>query len=145
MAEGQVVERDILLPVPADEVWAAITDDDQLAAWFGAEARLELRPGGRATFRWPDGTTRNATVEVVEAERLLILRWFPFADDAHGGRRQQPVTTLSFRLEATSHGTRLRVAESATAQEAFSDDHLLARNARPDAWHNSGDLRASAV
>ena len=142
----QAVEREILLPAPAGEVWAALTDDDRLAAWFGAEVRLELRPGGRATFHWPDGTTRNATVEVVEVERLLILRWFPFADDARGARRRQPATTLRFLLQATPQGTRLRVTESApTAHEALQEPHPPALEAGAGPSHSFGDPRASAA
>lgn len=113
MTKGQALEKEILLRASAGQVWAALTEGDQLAAWFGAKARLELRPGGRAIFRWPDGSTRGATVVAVEAERLLILRWLPWAEDARGRRRPQPGTTLGFVLRTTPEGTRLNVTESA--------------------------------
>lgn len=113
MAFEQIVEKEVFLPASTDEVWAALTVSDRLAAWFGAEAWLELRSGGRATFRWPNGTTRYAAVEIVEPSRLLILRWLPFVVDAHGSKSTVPATKLRFQLSATSKGTRLQVTESA--------------------------------
>lgn len=146
MVPEQAVHKEILLAAPLGEVWAALTNGDRLAAWFGAEARLELRPGGRATFCWPDGTTRIAAVEVVEVERLLILRWFPFADDAHGGRRWQPATKLCFLLQATPHGTRLWVTESAPpAQGALPEDCAPVLEAGADPSRNSRDPQALAA
>ena len=34
-----------------ERVWAALTDPEQLIAWWG-EAEVELRPGGRFDVRW---------------------------------------------------------------------------------------------
>lgn len=118
------MEREVFLRAPGGEVWAALTEGDRLSAWFGARVRLEARPGGRATFRWPDGTTRGATVEAVEAERLLILRWLPFADDAEGRRSPQPSTILRFLLRATPDGTRLTVTEHPGAAPGRFPDYV---------------------
>jgi uncharacterized protein YndB with AHSA1/START domain len=108
----QRVERAITVEAPVREVWRALTDGEQLSAWFGAEAEIDPRPGGRVTFRRPDGTVRRASVEVADAPRLLVFRWLPFEHDAHGVVRQRPATTVRFTLRHEGDGTRLEIAET---------------------------------
>jgi uncharacterized protein YndB with AHSA1/START domain len=35
------VEREIVVNAPPDEVWAALTEPEQLSAWFGAVAEAQ--------------------------------------------------------------------------------------------------------
>src|SRR5688572_22431511 len=62
------VEREVVLPVPADVVWQAITDGEELSGWFGADVELDPRPGGAARFVGDEGDVRRAVVERVEPE-----------------------------------------------------------------------------
>ena len=94
------VERELVLEAPAEEVWEALTEPEQLEDWFATEVELEPRPGGRGVFRWGNGEERSVSVEEVEPERLLTLRW---EDD--GGE-------VVFTLEPVPEGTRLVVVES---------------------------------
>jgi uncharacterized protein YndB with AHSA1/START domain len=48
------IERQMTLPAAREEVWAAITDPEQISKWFGTETELELRAGGEGVFA---GTT----------------------------------------------------------------------------------------
>ena len=61
------IERELILPAPPARVWAALTQPDQLSAWFGARASIDLRPGGEVVFAWdsPDGP-RGATHGVID-------------------------------------------------------------------------------
>src|SRR2546426_4863584 len=72
------VEREVTVPAPPGEVWRAVTQSDEVSQWFGADAELEVRPGGRGTFRWHDGTERYVVVEEVEPALKLSFRWLPF-------------------------------------------------------------------
>ena len=40
------IERTLELAHPPATVWAALTTAEGLAAWFGDEADIDLRPGG---------------------------------------------------------------------------------------------------
>jgi uncharacterized protein YndB with AHSA1/START domain len=106
------VEREVLLPVPPVRVWEALSDPDQLSAWFGADASMDLRPGGRARFRWPDGTERTAVVETAEEPRLLVFRWLPFERLDHGEARLTGVGRVRIALEPHEAGSLLSVVES---------------------------------
>ena len=92
------VTREIVFPVPPDEVWEALTDPDQLEEWFANDVELDPREGGEGVFRWDDGEERHATViEAAPGERL-VLDW----DDE--GR-------VVFTLEEVPEGTRISVRE----------------------------------
>ena len=50
------IELEVILPVPPTRVWTALTQPDQLSAWFGTAATIDLRPGDEVIFTW-DGST----------------------------------------------------------------------------------------
>jgi uncharacterized protein YndB with AHSA1/START domain len=104
------VEREVQVPAAPRDVWAALTESDQLSAWFGAVA--EKNPDGSIFFRWDDGTVRRAVIEVGVPERLLVLRWLPFEEDAFGRVKQRPVTKVVFTLTPAVGGTRVKVVET---------------------------------
>ena len=54
------IERELILPVPRERVWAALTEPLSLSAWFGTQATVDLRPGGAVTFIWDDREQRGA-------------------------------------------------------------------------------------
>jgi uncharacterized protein YndB with AHSA1/START domain len=110
------VTREVTLPQPLPAVWAALTDGRQLSAWFGARVDMDPSLGGRVTFHWPDGKVRRAVVDAVVEQRLLVLRWLPFEQDPAGNLRQLPAGQMSFVLDETASGTRLRVDETRAAE-----------------------------
>jgi uncharacterized protein YndB with AHSA1/START domain len=105
------VEREIVVPAAPGEVWPAVTHSDEISAWFGAEAEIDARPGGRGTFRWPDGTARHVVVEEVEPGRRLAFRWLPFLRTPAGEVVVLPSTRVRITLDEVAGGTRVRVVE----------------------------------
>lgn len=100
------------MPVPPERVWTALTREDQLGAWFGTSATIDLRPGGEVVFIWdgstgPRGVSRGV-IETVEPTHRLAFRWQ--ANPGHA-----PMTRVEFTLEAHVEGTRLLVVESGFA------------------------------
>ncbi len=97
-----MIEREIVLPSPREEVWEALTEPERLEDWFANDVDLDLRPGGGARFRWSNGEERHAVVTEVEPERRLVFEW---EDEGE----------VSFTLEDDPDGTRLTVVESSPA------------------------------
>lgn len=120
MSGSPSVNREILLPVPPELVWRALTEGQRLSAWFGAQVRFEPRPGAPATFRWPDGRRRDATVEEVEPLRKLSFRWAPFERTPGKGARAVPATRVEFNLEQAREGTLLRISERGLSEFALA-------------------------
>ena len=106
------IERTIVLPAPPERVWEALTEADQLSAWFGAWADLEAQPGSRARFRWPDGRERMAVVESAERPRFLALRWAPFERLPDGRTAAVGTGRIEFTIAGTDQGSSLTVVES---------------------------------
>ena len=42
------IERSIEIAHPSATVWAALTTAEEISAWFGQGAAIDLRPGGSA-------------------------------------------------------------------------------------------------
>lgn len=99
------VERRIELQAPREDVWAALTRPDRLSSWFGGEAEVELRPGGRLTVT-TGGRVRRGLVEAVDSQERFAFRWLP-----EPGEATAPRTRVELTLEDTGSGTRLTVVE----------------------------------
>jgi uncharacterized protein YndB with AHSA1/START domain len=127
---SDAIERVVVLRHPIERVWAALTTAEGLSRWFGSVAEIDLRPGGRAFFRWDDlGEESVATIAVVDPPHRFAFRWaiegLP-EDDA-------PQTLVDFTLEPVPDGTRLRLVESGFAQAA-ADVAQSAREANSQGW-----------
>ena len=129
------IEREVILPVPPARVWAALTQPDQLGAWFGTHASIDLRPGGEIVFTWdgssgPRGSSRGV-IESVEPTQRLAFRWQASPDDA-------PMTRVEFTLEPHAEGTRLFVVESGFASLR---PELRTRESHEEGWQRElGEL-----
>jgi uncharacterized protein YndB with AHSA1/START domain len=123
------IERSVDLAHPPDKVWAALTTAEGLAAWFGQEATIDLRPGGSAWMRWTDGFTANMRVERVEEPTVFGFTWHIFGLPANDPRR----TYVEFTLEPVGAGTRLTVVETGFAQLA-DDAHRTAYDGNTKGW-----------
>jgi uncharacterized protein YndB with AHSA1/START domain len=95
-----VIEREIVLPVPREEAWEALTAPERLEEWFANDVELEAVPGGDAVFEWENGEVRHAVVETLEEHERIVLRW---EDDG----------TVELELGEHPAGTLVRVRETA--------------------------------
>jgi uncharacterized protein YndB with AHSA1/START domain len=59
---------------PAEDVWRAITEPDELAHWFPAKVDVEMRVGGAMTFTFPDQQNQGE-VTALDPPRLFEFDW----------------------------------------------------------------------
>src|SRR3954453_20443411 len=100
------IEREVFLDAPADEGGETLAEGRLLGEWLADEAELDPEPGGRARFRFADGTEKEGTVLRVEEERELAFTW---------ARPGEPETEVELTLVPLVSGTRLVVVERAGA------------------------------
>jgi uncharacterized protein YndB with AHSA1/START domain len=133
------IERTVQLAHPPERVWAALTTAEGLAAWFGDEAAIDLRPGGTARMRWAnEGFTAQMRVERVEEPRVFGFTWGIYGLPEGDPRR----TYVEFTLEPAGAGTRLTVTESGFAQLP-EDAYRKAYDGNTEGWVKElGDLAA---
>jgi uncharacterized protein YndB with AHSA1/START domain len=110
-AVSEPVRREVMIAAPPEAVWEALTDAGELAAWFGAEADVDVRPGGPVHFRWADGSERRGLVVEVDAPRRLVFRWRELRR-SRDGLTMADATVVVFTLEREHDATRLTVTES---------------------------------
>jgi uncharacterized protein YndB with AHSA1/START domain len=106
------IERTVEIGHPPVKVWTALTTADGLAAWFGNEATIDLRPGGTGWMKWDGGHTVDMRVERVEEPTAFGFTWCIEGLPDDDARR----TYVEFTLEPVGAGTRLTVVESGFAQ-----------------------------
>ncbi|RWD65663.1 MAG: ATPase [Mesorhizobium sp.] len=101
----------VTVAVPPERVFRAITAEDQIPLWWGADDMYrttkhtaDVRPGGawRSEGRGADGQDFHVGGEYLEVEppRRLVMTWIAPWDGDH-------VTTVTYTLEAVENGTRL--------------------------------------
>ncbi len=130
------IERTVEIAHPPDQVWAALTTAEGLAAWFGDEAAIDLRPGGSAWMKWGSGYTADMRVERVEEPTVFGFTWHIFGLPEDDPRR----TYVEFTLEPVGAGTRLTVVETGFAQLA-DDAFRTAYDGNTRGWAEElGDL-----
>ena len=111
---SDTIEKQVVLNVPRQRVWQAITSEKEFGQWFGAEfvdGRFEL--GKRAKLRSTHKTYEHiqfyVTVQRIEPPSLFSWRWIPGAGQPEG----ESTTLVEFRLEETKEGgTLLTITES---------------------------------
>jgi len=139
MAFPDRIERTVELAHPPAAVWAALTTPEGLAAWFGNEAGIDLRPGGTAWMKWTEeGFTADMRVERVEEPRVFGFTWHVYGLPEDDPRR----TYVEFTLEPAGPGTRLTVVESGFAQLP-EDAYRKAYDGNSQGWASElGELAA---
>jgi uncharacterized protein YndB with AHSA1/START domain len=112
------VEEQVLLRAPRTRVWRALTDADELGAWFGVNlAGATIAPGAHVmrhfTIPGHEQVVFDVTIEEMVPERRFAWRWHPHAIDPAADYSAEPRTLVTFTLEdAPDGGTLLRVVES---------------------------------
>lgn len=96
----EAVRREVELSVDRAAAWSEVC---HLAGWVADEVDIELRAGAEGTFRWADGTRREAVVEEVEPGRRLAFTW-------RGEDGESSLVELTLD-DTTGGGTRLTVVE----------------------------------
>ena len=121
------IEKRIFLRAPRERVWRAIADATQFGSWFGVRFDREFAPGatmaGRVTPTTVDpeiakmqephaGTRFEFVVDRIEPMELFSFRWHPFAIDPSVDYSDEPMTLVTFTLQAVPDGTMLTITET---------------------------------
>ena len=92
-----------------EKVWAALTESDLIAQWFGDTCEFDATPGGTGYFGWPHHGRHRVVVEHVDKPKTLVYRWAREADvDPVPGNS----TVVRFDLTELADGTRLTLFET---------------------------------
>lgn len=100
----KAVKKEKFIKAPAERVFRALTQKDELERWFVQIAEVELKPGGAIKTMWTPEMGEHGKVVAVEPNKLFSFTW--------EGDFTPPPTTLTFELEAENNGTLLTFTHS---------------------------------
>jgi uncharacterized protein YndB with AHSA1/START domain len=107
------IDRQLDFRASPERLWRALTDDGELASWFGQRAQLDLRAGGDGWLEFEGYGRVPVRIDVFEPVTRLSWRW----GDA-GKSVDEGSTLVEFRLEPLAGGgTRLHLRESGFERE----------------------------
>lgn len=107
--ETQSLEAELTIDAPADAVWKALTDAEELMRWFPFQAKVEPGAGGTIWMSWDGSFEDSQPIQAWEPERRLVTGW-PLPTPP--GEKPAPPTVVEYRLEARGSSTRLRLVHS---------------------------------
>ena len=116
---GQVVvEREIQVEAPPEDVFAHFTDSSKVVRWMGKVATLEPRVGGRFRLEYNDRDVASGEFLIVERPRRIVFSW----GWEHPDSTPRPgASVVEVTLEPIETGTRVRlVHRQLTSDEAVS-------------------------
>jgi uncharacterized protein YndB with AHSA1/START domain len=102
------IEKQIEIAAPAETVWKALTNAEELKRWFPLEARIEPGMGGKIMLSWGPEWEGTAPIEIWEPNRRF--RWI----ESGSG---QPVT-VEWTIETRGGKTILRLTQSSFSSGA---------------------------
>ena len=111
------IERQILLKAPRSRVWRALTDAEEVGAWFGADLTGQTiaagqRVRGPVTHPGYEHLMHDVVYERVEPERFLSWRWHPGAAELAVDVSPEQTTLVEFELTEVDGGALLSLVES---------------------------------
>jgi uncharacterized protein YndB with AHSA1/START domain len=110
------IDRSIELNAPPERVWRALTNADELSAWFQVTIEGPIAPGTEVwmTSVHPDHAGQRFRVRIAEMTRphRVVWEWHPGEVDPALDYSREPRTTVTFSLEPSGRGTRLSVSET---------------------------------
>jgi uncharacterized protein YndB with AHSA1/START domain len=103
------IEREISIQAPIATVWEVITKPEYISQWFGCQAEIAMRPGGKGKLSWGEGV--EAPLEIVEVDQPHLFSFLWVAPDEETKPTHQQ-TLVEFRLTADGVETKVRLTES---------------------------------
>src|ERR1700682_462525 len=69
------ITRSIDIKAPTNKVWAALTQADLIAQWFGDTAEFDASPGAVGVFGWAGHGRHRVVVEDVDEPQTVGYCW----------------------------------------------------------------------
>jgi uncharacterized protein YndB with AHSA1/START domain len=128
-AEQAMAEFATMVEIDAtpETVFDYLVTSEGMTAWMGQRAVLDPTSGGEFSVDISGFAVRGSYVEVDRPRRVVVTWGIAGSDDFPPG-----LSTVSFTLSATAHGTRLEllhsdIPQSRAAGHSVGWDHFLPR------------------
>lgn len=101
------ITKSILIDAPAEVVFKALTDEEELVQWMPRRAKMDARVGGQYEFDFYRESNRSETVAKGEVLELVPNRKLVYTFVSSLGRSDVTQTLLTWTLEEEPGGKTL--------------------------------------
>lgn len=127
------IEKTIVIDAPAEAVWKALTDAQELTRWFPLDARVKPGKGGSIWISWGPPYEGENWIDIWDPPNRLHVRdqWTESAqvDNVREVEKGVPAQiAIDYFLESSSGKTVLRLVHSGFGKSADWDDEFDAVN-----------------
>jgi uncharacterized protein YndB with AHSA1/START domain len=116
IAELMRIDRTIEIAAPPERVWRTLTSPAEFSEWFRVKIDGDIAAGAEVWMTSTEPKQGHQRFRVWFREltppRRLVWEWHPGSVDATLDYSREPRTTVTFTLEPSTRGTRLRVEET---------------------------------
>ena len=110
------IDRTIEIDAPPERVWRALTNAKELGAWFQVEIEGDVAPNTEvwmtSTHKGYEGQRFRVKFTEITPPHRLAWQWHPGEVESGVDYSREPRTTVTFTLEPSGRGTRVRVSET---------------------------------
>jgi uncharacterized protein YndB with AHSA1/START domain len=114
-----LIEKSTVIPATPARLYKALTDAKQLSRWLADQVESDPRPGGPIVIKYDSHEKRGEYRRLIPGVEVGI-RWIQFEE-------QVPEDITGFRIDRVTRGTRVRVVDFATPEDAGAAQTLWAR------------------
>ena len=116
VAELSRIDRTIEINAPRERVWRALTNPQELSAWFQVKIEGDIAPEAEvwmtSTHVGYEGQRFRVRFREMTPPERFVWEWHPGEVDPNLDYSREPRTTVTFTLEPSARGTRLSVSET---------------------------------
>ncbi len=114
-----LVEKSTVIPATPARLFKALTDAKQLSRWLADRVESDPRQGGQIVIEYDSHKKRGEYRRLIPGVEVGI-RWIQFEE-------QVPEDLTGFKIDRVTRGTRVRVVDFATPEDAAALQALWAR------------------
>ena len=114
-----LVEKSTVIPATPARLFRALTEAKQLSRWLADRVESDPRPGGQIVIDYDLHEKRGEYRRLIPGVEVGI-RWIQFEE-------QVPEDITGFKIDRVSRGTRVRVVDFATPEDADAMQALWAQ------------------
>lgn len=108
--------KEVEIEAPAEAVWKALSEAEELVRWFPLQARVEPGEGGTIWLSWGEGVAGEARIDAWEPERRL--RWI-----------EGETMAVDVTIEGSGGTSVVRLVQSGFSADSEWDDYYDATDA----------------
>ena len=114
-----LIEKSTVIPATPARLFKALTDAKQLSRWLADRVESDPRQGGQIVIEYDSHKKRGEYRRLIPGVEVGI-RWIQFEE-------QVPEDLTGFKIDRVTRGTRVRVVDFATPEDADAMQTLWAQ------------------